>query len=260
MKKLLFFAATVIAAACSSPDKPAAEQEKVIEEVDEATEIVMTAIEKSGGDLYENMNLAFDFRDRKYTGMHNNGLYEYVRVTQDSVGEIIDVLNNDGYYRTINGEKAVLADTMAAKYARSVNSVLYFALLPDGLNDDAVIREYMGTKDIKGKSYHKIKVTFEQEGGGEDFQDVFIYWFDTTTYDMDYMAYLYYTDGGGMRFREALNPRVVNGIKFLDYNNLKPTEEIGLDSIDDVYLNGGLELLSEIKLENIEVTPIGPSE
>lgn len=250
----------VLAIGCTSGNDSNPEEDAAEIPMDKATEIVFNAIENSGGERYSNVEMSFDFRDRSYTGKRANGMFEYVRITQDSLGELHDVLNNEGYYRLLNGTKVDVIDSMAAKYARSVNSVFYFALLPEGLNDGAVLREYMGTKEIKEKVYHKIKVTFEQEGGGEDYQDVFIYWFDTLSYDMDYMAYLYFTDGGGMRFREAMNPRVVNGIKFLDYVNLKPTEEIGLDSIDDVYINGGLEVLSEIKLENINVTPLAPAE
>jgi hypothetical protein len=114
----------------------------------------------------------------------------------------------------------------------------------------------MGMKEINGKNYHKIRVTFGQEGGGDDFQDVFIYWFEEQSLSMDYMAYLYFTDGGGMRFREAINPRRVNGVLFQDYYNFKPPEEMPLDSIDDAYMAGELELLSEILMENIQVTPI----
>ena len=248
---LLLFLATLAACNYTSSDSS-----DTTEPMDEATRVVYEAINKSGGSIYENMELSFDFRDRSYEGYHKNGLYEYVRITQDSIGEIYDVLNNDGYYRTINGERVEVIDSMAGKYQRSVNSVFYFALLPDGLLDPAVQREHLGMKEIKGKNYHKIRVTFEQEGGGEDFQDVFIYWFEEESLSMDYMAYLYYTDGGGMRFREALNPRRVNGILFQDYYNFKPVTEIRLDSIDEAYVNGNLELLSEILMENIAVTPL----
>ncbi len=182
-------------AACTNPESSVSS-----EPMDEATQVVYDAIEKSGGSIYENMELSFDFRDRSYEGFHKDGLYEYVRITQDSIGEIYDVLNNDGYYRTINGDRVEVIDSMAGKYQRSVNSVFYFALLPDGLLDPAVQREHLGMKEIKGKNYHKIRVTFEQEGGGEDFQDVFIYWFEEESLSMDYMAYLYIPMEGGCVF------------------------------------------------------------
>jgi len=217
---------------------------------------VIESIENSGGDLYNSSKVAFRFREHDYEATHSNGMYEYVRImnTQDTM--IRDVLNNEGFYREINGTVADLPDSMAAKYTRSVNSVIYFALLPDGLNDEAVNREYLGEKEIGGKTYHKVRVTFDQQGGGEDFEDVFIYWFNSETGFFDYMAYLYHTDGGGVRFREAYNPRVVNGMRFMDYNNFKPTDSLRLEDIDDAFMNGSLEKLSVIELEGISVEPL----
>ncbi|MCA6079041.1 DUF6503 family protein [Fulvivirga sedimenti] len=222
----------------------------------EADRIVMESIEKSGGERYNNMDLSFRFRDRDYGARQQDGLFEYVRITTDSTGVIRDVLNNDEYYREVNGIRVDVIDSMAGKYARSVNSVIYFALLPDGLSDPAVNREYLGTKEINGKNYHKIRVTFDQEGGGDDFEDVFIYWFNTETGFFDYMAYLYYTDEGGIRFREAYNPRFEGGIRFMDFNNYKPIDSLELDVIDDAFMAGELERLSVIELEEINVKPL----
>lgn len=250
--KHFFLFLLVAMTGCSNPNNHAGNT--IAETVDETTQIIQRAIQQSGGDTYDRMKISFDFRQHSYQGYTKDGLFEYVRIGQDSTTEIRDVLNNDGFYRLINGEKAILVDSMAAKYARSVNSVFYFALLPRGLTDPAVQTEYLGTKEIKGKTYDKIKVTFAQEGGGEDFEDIFIYWFDQDTHAMDYIAYLYYTDGGGMRFRVAKNPRTIGGIQFLDYSNLKPTSEVELIKIDDAYIAGELELLSEIITENISVT------
>ena len=110
-------------------------------------------------------------------------------------------------------------------------------------------------ENINGKSYHKIRVTFSQEGGGDDFDDVFIYWFDTENHQMDYLAYEYHTDGGGMRFREAFNPRIINGVLIQDYKNYKPREKgsIPIENTAAAFQKDELELLSEIVLENVEI-------
>jgi len=223
---------------------------------DKAQTIVDEAIEVHGGDLYHHSQVAFRFRDRDYSALNNEGRFEYVRLFEDSVGLVKDVLNNDGYYREVNGREVDVIDSMAAKYARSVNSVIYFGLLPDALNDPAVIKEYLGKKEIKGSTYDKIRVTFHKEGGGKDYDDEFIYWFEEETRAMDYLAYLYYTDEGGIRFREAYNPRTVNGITFYDFINYQPKDSLVLETIDDAYLNGELEELSRIELENVEVSEL----
>lgn len=81
---------------------------------------------------------------------------------------------------------------------------MYFAFLPLWLKDPAVIVEDQGRSVIKGKEYHKIRITFEQEGGGDDFEDVFLYWFDVKDYSMDYLAYKYFTGKGVCGFGKLI--------------------------------------------------------
>jgi len=163
-------------------------------------------------------------------------------------------MDNNRLVRTIDGVEPEITEEKRAAYTRSVNSVVYFFRLPFGLNDPAVNKVYIGETDIKGKTYHEVKVTFAQEGGGEDFDDVFLYWFDKEDYSMDYLAYLYHTDEGGMRFREAINPRRVNGMLVQDYVNYKPeNEDIDIMTIDELFNAGKLEELSKIINENVVV-------
>ncbi|NNJ88175.1 MAG: deoxyribose-phosphate aldolase, partial [Eudoraea sp.] len=119
----------------------------------------------------------------------------------------------------------------------------------------AVQKELLGKNQIKGKDYYKIKVTFDQQGGGNDYEDVYLYWIDQKTYKPTYLAYEFHVNGGGLRFREAYNERYVEGIRFVDYYNYKPKGEARITRLDALYENGELELLSDIELENIVVSP-----
>ncbi len=220
-----------------------------------AQDVVDKTIEVSGGDKYLNAEIDFDFRDMHYRSVREGGKFQYERQFQDSIGTIKDVLNNDGFQRYVNDELAEIPDSMAVKYTASVNSVHYFALLPYGLNDAAVNKSSLGEVSIKNKVYHKIKVTFSQEGGGEDYEDVFVYWIDAETFKADYIAYSYIEDDGvGIRFREAYNERIVNGLRFVDYNNYK-SEDANMDllGLDKAFESSSLKLLSKIELENIVV-------
>lgn len=218
-------------------------------------EVIDNSIEfhKMGG--LGNADFSLTFRDIDYTYHNANGMYEYTRTQIDSLGAtVLDRMDNDTLIRYTNGEATDVIDEKRAAYTRSVNSVIYFFRLPFGLNDPAVNKVYMGETEIKGKTYHEVKVTFEQEGGGEDFDDVFLYWFDKEDYSMDYLAYLYHTDGGGMRFREAINARRVNGLLIQDYINLKPEDEsIDIMTIDELYNAGQLIELSQIINENVVI-------
>lgn len=219
-----------------------------------ADAIVNLAIENTCQGLCEKTTIEFDFRGRHYKSHRLGGKFQLERITTDRTGIVRDVWNNSGFLRYINDSIVSLPDSMAVKYQNSVNSVHYFAQLPFGLNDPAVQKKLLGNSEIKGEPYYKIQITFAQDGGGKDFEDVFIYWIHQEFFTVDYFGYEYQTDGGGIRFREAYNPRVVGGIRFVDYHNYKPKQDhVNLLQLEALFQEGELELLSKIESENINV-------
>jgi hypothetical protein len=219
-----------------------------------AQPVVDRVIETHGGSGYESFRVEFDFRNRHYTAARNKGQFTYTREFTDSTGKIKDVLDNDGFRRFRNGTVLDLPKERKEAFTRSVNSVIYFALLPFGLNDDPVKKELLQETTIAGQPYDVVRITFDQ-AGGEDHEDVFLYWFHKQNHTMDYFAYSYKVDGGGLRFREAVNPRVEGGIRWQDYVNYKPEDEsVPLDSLKDMFVSGRLQKLSEVNMENVVVT------
>ena len=219
-----------------------------------AQEVIDKTIDVSGGDKYHNINIKFDFRDKHYRSYRKDGIFKYERYFKDSLGTIKDVLNNDGIQRFINSKLINISDTLANGIASSVNSVHYFALLPYGLNDSSVNKQHIGDIEIRGESFYKIKIWFAKKGGGEDYEDKFIYWINKKTFMIDYLAYSYNEAGEmGMRFRVANNVRFIGGLRFVDYLNFKPEgSETVLSNIDEAYERNNLKLVSKIKLCNIE--------
>lgn len=217
--------------------------------------IIEKSIEAHGGDRYDVHDISFDFRNRSYRTIRDHGDFQYERIFRDSLDRNIrDVLTNNGLTRYIDDEEVTLSAKDSAAYANSVNSVIYFTLLPYFLTDPAVFTEYIGTSEIKGEMYDKVKVTFSEEQGGKDFEDQFIYWFHQKTGTMDYLAYNYKTEGGGARFRAAYNKRREGGILFADYENYKPNPEtMDIISFDSLYNHGLLEKLSLIENTGLKV-------
>ena len=216
--------------------------------------IINKAIEASGGEKYQNSTINFDFRDHHYMIERRGDEWTMKRIKYDSLATIADTYTSDSFSRTINDSLVQVVDSMIFKYQESINSVFYFALLPYKLNDPAVMAENLDDEVIEGKRYFKIEVRFQEEGGGEDFQDVFIYWFDKSDHSLDYLAYSYETDGGGLRFRKAYNERMVEGIRFVDYINYKAPKDFQLESLAKKFEAGELEELSRIELESLMVS------
>lgn len=224
-------------------------------EKETAQSIIDKAIAISCMGNCEQANIAFTFRKNSYTSIRKGGDYILTSVKHDSTGIVRDELTNEGFSRTVNGALVTLTEEDALKYGNNVNSVHYFAQLPYGLNAPAVNKTLLGEIVIKGNNYYQIAVDFNEEGGGTDFEDKFVYWIHKEHYTLDYLAYSYAVNGGGIRFREAYNPRVVNNMRFVDYNNYKPaTLQTKLEELPVLFENGSLKLLSKIETEEVEVT------
>lgn len=219
-----------------------------------AQEVIDQAIEVAGGDAYLESIIEFDFREVHYKGRKNKDGFKMSRLFSKDTVKIYDAMTADVFVRTINGENVELEDSMVNKYRNSINSVFYFALLPNGLNDEAVQKKYLEKVSIKEKNYHKIEVTFKQEGGGDDFDDVYVYWINTQTNKIDFLAYSFEVNGGGLRFREAYNERYVNGIRFVDYINYKADpNKVDVYGLDEMFKKNQLEEISRIELKNVSV-------
>ncbi|WP_026777828.1 DUF6503 family protein [Polaribacter sp. Hel_I_88] len=238
MKYFLFFF-SILLCSCSSTEKKLTAQQ-----------IIDKTIVASGTDKVENSKITFSFRDLNYTAIRNNGKFELIR----ELDMIKDVLTNDGFTRFIEGNEAEIDEEMNQKITNSINSVHYFSVLPFGLNDKAVRKKLLPSTSIKDKEYYKVEISFVENGGGEDFEDIFIYWIGKQDFLIDYLAYSYHINGGGKRFRVLKEQCNKNGIRFVDYQNYKPlSKEIKLTNLDKAFENDQLEKISEIVLEDIKV-------
>ena len=222
-----------------------------------AQEIVNKSIESSSLNKLNKSILSFTFRDKQYKATRDNGVFEFVRFQENDSVKIKDVLSNNGFERFINDSLAILAEKDKNRFSNSVNSVHYFSVVPLGLNDSAVKKRLLESVTIKGKDYYKVEITFAEEGGGDDFDDVFIYWFTKDNFQLDYLAYKYHTNGGGVRFRDVRKEHLINGVRLVDYSNYKPKDkEIDIYTIDKIYESNMLIKVSEINLENINIESI----
>ncbi|QNM87057.1 deoxyribose-phosphate aldolase [Polaribacter pectinis] len=219
-----------------------------------AQQIIDKTIAYSGADKVANSVISYNFRNVDYLAERNNGIFKLTRSFEKDSVLIEDILTNTNFERLIDDEIVNLDRKVASKYTNSVNSVHYFSVLPFGLNDKAVHKKLLKSSTVKGKEYYKVEITFSEDGGGEDFEDVFIYWVGKEDFLIDYLAYSYHTNDGGKRFRVLKEQCVKNGVRFVDYHNYKPlNKDIKLIDIDKAYEENQLKKVSEIVLKDIEV-------
>ncbi|WP_114749915.1 DUF6503 family protein [Pleomorphovibrio marinus] len=221
----------------------------------EAQIIVDKSIAAHWGEGWETIKMEFDFRDIHYTLQRGkDGYSNYSREFEDSLSRSVrDVLVNGEFQRYVQGNAVEVTKDKERAYSNSVNSVMYFNLLPVVLNDQAVNKQLIGEVAIHDKPYFLLKVTFDKDGGGDDHDDVYLYWIDKESYLIDYLAYEFHVDGGGKRFREAINRREIGGVQFQDYKNFKADDAEDIFIIDDLFQQEKLEILSEIINENVDI-------
>ena len=216
-----------------------------------AKNIIAKSVEVHGGKAYNAFDISFDFRQFHFRVRQSRKSYFYQRSFKDTLGnEIADYLENGAFHRTVNGKKVELSEKEVVRYREATNSVPYFILLPYKLLDKAVNPVYIGETTIEGETYHKIKVTFDQEGGGMDYEDQFCYWFNKKTNTLDYLSY----SNGGPRFRKVIKREKVGDLIMQDYHNYQILDkEIPVTEYDKAYLEGKFKLLSTIEQKNYRI-------
>jgi len=220
-------------------------------ELTKAEKILSKAYNAHGGKKYDTAHYEFIFRKKKYTFHNRNSNYTYT-VTYEKDGSVnTNELNNDGLIRKVAGKTMELTKKEYDSHFGSLNSVIYFATLPHKLYDPAVKKSYKGETTIKGKGYDVLEITFMEEGGGQDHDDEFYYWINKETNRIDYLAYNYQVNNGGVRFRTAYNQRVVGGILFQDYINFKAEVGTPLADLPILFEKEELKKLSVIETENV---------
>ena len=211
---------------------------------------------KAHGWYQDVFSIVFDFRDYQYELKRKNKFYSFQRTTKKEGNVVKDLMSSKKKLkRFINDKSVELSDSMTNVFSNSLNSVMYFFQLPRPLKDQAVITKYLGLAKIFNEKYWTIKVTFKENGGGKDYQDEFRYWININNGYIDYLAYNYLTEGGGTRFRQAVNKQSNKGFIFQDYINFKPNVKfVSLDSLPILFEAGNLIKVSIIKNKNIQVT------
>ena len=226
----------------------------------DAGAVIDSARSAHGASVLQRATVAFSFRGDAYRIRQDDGRFHYRRAYTDSLDRpVVEGLTNEGVYRVVEGDTVSLTSAERGEVKTTVNSVSYFALLPEPLDEPAVQSTYSGRDTIDGAPYHRVRVTFQQEGGGDDWQDVFVYWFHADTYAMDFLAYAYGLgpddEETGTRFREAYNVRRVNGVRLADYRNYT-VDTLTSDQMHrypDLRDQDALELVSRIEIDSVRV-------
>ena len=258
MSRIFFYGAllSLLILSCASPiqeNKSTVVPNEIVNSYAIGDSLIKLSIESHGGLNYSKAKFQFVFRDKIYQFSYLGNQFEYSRQQVVKSDTILDLMTNKFFKRAVNSKTIELDEIESNKYKESINSVIYFATLPDKLGDRAAIKEYKGQIKIGENLVDVVKVSFKQEGGGKDFEDVFYYWLNEKTHQIDYLAYKYSANDGGMRFRVAYNKTKVGGVTFQDYVNYSAPTGASLEELPKLYEDSVLVEVSRIETEHVVV-------
>lgn len=224
--------------------------------IDRARAIIRRSVEAHGQDRLKHAAVEFTFRGTRYRMSRSDGVFRYERWVRRGPQRIHELLSNSGFTAAVDGRALFLSAPASDARRKSLNSVVYFASLPYVLEDPAVRPRAIGTNKIGGRAYDTVEVRFATEGGGDDHDDVFRYWFDPKSGRLGYLAYRFSTGQGGVRLRAATEHLEVAGVVFVQWKNFGLDDRsVRLDALVETWSDGGLPYLSTINLEGVRVVP-----
>ena len=194
--------------------------------------------------------LSFEFRGTPYRLSLDSDDVRYERTVTTDAGPRTDRLVGSRFEALRGGESLPVEPKQADAWRRSLNSVAYFATLPRPLFDDAVIATSLGRTRFAGGTWDTVEVRFREEGGGDDHDDVFRYWFDPDTHELALLAYTFHTGKGGVRIRAVSKRHAIDGVVLIDWINYGVNgHDHTLQSAMTAYEDGTLPQLSTIALD-----------
>lgn len=222
-------------------------------------ELISHIKQKHGSGLITQRNISFTFRGRDYEQRIEEGRSVKFRRFVEEGDTIVDkwIRTESFFERHINGELVTVTDSAKQEHKSAINSVFHFTFLPLFLTNNAVNAEIIDTVSIGTDPYCKIKFTFNKDVELDipSTDNIYIYWINLNNKTLDYLAYEYFTNDGGLRFRKAYNRRSIGGITFQDYMNYRPRDTtVTLMTIDEAYNRREIEEVSKIVNTNIQVT------
>ena len=256
MLRLPLLLALALAACEPPPERPQGDKE--------ALSLIDRAQTHYGSALLKRAEVTFSFRGVPYTVRRDDGAFRYARVVPDSLGRTVEeVLTNSGVRRLVDGAEVPIEATEAEAVAESINSVVYFALLPMPLSDPAVRARTLTPDRVGGEDYDRVEVTFGRDGGGADYQDRYVYWLRGDG-RIGALAYTYAPDPAdtsrtetGTRFRVPISAERVGGVLFQDWQNLTADSLRGVDApiedFGDLHDAGRTSEVSEVVLDSVRV-------
>lgn len=127
--------------------------------------IIEEAIRVSGYKDHTAFKAEFDVEDTHYIVTQYKESFSYERIFKDSILTIHDILNNKGFMRMADTLTEILPESEARRLSSSLDSTVFFVLIPECLGDPAFVKSYIGQGTFQSNPFDlfEIKSIVESE-------------------------------------------------------------------------------------------------
>ena len=217
------------------------------------------AIEAHGGDLFKQSTVAFELNNYEFQFTRDGYNYDYSMTRANDTLIATMRAFNGGMEYTENGAVSTQGARMDNIVRNRVNSVAYEFYIPYDFTTNDVVQTYLGDEFMRGRKYHKVKITFKTPEGGTPDLRAFVLWIDAETFEIDFVAKENDSASGRKQFSAAAYKRRVGGMLFSDfeiYQTPGRNREVSIDSIGMAYGAGAMQRVTVTTYKNITVTPL----
>jgi len=120
--------------------------------------IIEEAIRVSGYKDHGTFKAEFDIEDTHYIVTQSKESFSYERIFKDSILTIHDILNNKGFMRMADTLTEILPESEARLLSSSLDSTVFFALIPKCLVDAAFIKNYLGQDSFQSQLFDLFEI------------------------------------------------------------------------------------------------------
>ncbi len=238
--KQLFSICLLVLLLCSCNQNP-----KVTNKEFDAKALLLKAVEAHGGDLYKSSTISFELNNYEFLLQRDGYNYVYEMSSQNDTAKFTARTFNGGFKFFVNGEESSQGSRMDGIVGNRLTSVVYDFYLPYELLGNDAIHSYDGQEPVRGKMYHKVRVTFKQIDPEVPDQRIMMLWIDQKTHEIDFIGKQNGDEKSRKQFMAAANKRRQSGMLIFDYENYQTTQhnkDAAIDSLAFLYNAGFMRL------------------
>ncbi len=197
----------------------------------------------------------FQLKANTYRIKRNCGQFEFVQISVNSDKDtLVSKLTNTGFKQRVNGAEQKLSSNKERQSKEVLATLVRKAEFPFGLNSITVRKRYLGDEQVGRKWYEKIKIAFIRfYADPVDIQQS-ILWIDKENKTLTYTAAYRGAHQEKLRFQKLINPREINGIRFVDYELYRPkSDTLTLEDAARAFQQNQLKKMKSINFTAIKV-------